>query len=262
MTWKGAGLCPSSTEKPPGQRTVASGPVEAWTCRSGPLCQSQAWRPLLAPRSRFPGQSPQGPTQNSPQSGKARAGGEGHVSVKAALCPRASARVLPGPVCGWLLKAATGQKLSVPKETGVVGEVCARRGSVPVAPQATEVCSVRKINKIGLPERAKPRVETSRVFRRTSWVEGETDPLGPCSLALLTRVMPEAVTSLLASLSTGHLTCRAGGLEFAQNRVMMLRPKQRSLFGFLLTWHTFLWKGRVPAGLPVGKTAPEPCARF
>lgn len=37
---------------------------------------------LLAPRSRFPGQSPHGPTQNSPQSGKGRAEGEGHVSVK------------------------------------------------------------------------------------------------------------------------------------------------------------------------------------
>lgn len=82
-------------------------------------------------------------------------------------------------------------------------------------------------------------------------MEGETDALSLCSPALprVTLGRDSPFSSRFSVNRTPDL--QGGGLEFAKNRVRMLRPKQHSLFWFLLSW-AHISVERIGAGQSAG----------
>lgn len=94
VTWKGAGLCPSSTEQPGASWTAASGPVEA--PMSKPSLAASPCSKAYIPRT-----VSTRPYTKQPLEWEGMGGGEGCFSVKDLLLPPGLC-ACPSLLCLWL----------------------------------------------------------------------------------------------------------------------------------------------------------------
>lgn len=94
VTWKGAGLCPSSTEQPGASWTAASGPVEA--PMSKPSLAASPCSKAYIPRT-----VSTRPYTKQPPEWEGMGGGEGCFSVKDLLLPPGLC-ACPSLLCLWL----------------------------------------------------------------------------------------------------------------------------------------------------------------